>query len=75
MIVTAALTAVHCNCFRIKSLAMGEHQFTYKEIDGQSIDADVYYDGEKTSASRPVGTSWPVSGMRLLLVVRNHSLI
>lgn len=54
---------------------MGEHQFTYKEIDGQSIDADVYYDGEKTSASRPVGTSWPVSGMRLLLVVRNHSLI
>jgi len=54
---------------------MAKHQFTYKEIDGQSVDADVYYDGEGTSASRPVGRSWPVSGMRILLVVRNYSFI
>ncbi|PVH74399.1 alpha/beta-hydrolase [Cadophora sp. DSE1049] len=50
---------------------MAKHQFTYKEIDGQSIDADVYYDGEGTSASRPVALYFHggnfVSGSKELL--------
>merc|ERR1712093_890 len=72
LIVTAALTVfINSNRFRIKSLAMAKHQFTYKEIDGQSVDADVYYDGEGTSASRPVALYFHggnfVSGSKELL--------